>query len=137
MERQPMPDPMPDKDNIRDRKAVEASLLELDSRAKAEEQYMHDQLEQGVRPSELLRQLGGKEEAARIIGEYYADKLASNPEDRELSKWEEILEMYNNGATAQQIIDSNGGREGLERVIGTKAAQGFVEDAENELKGDK
>ncbi|TAK89182.1 hypothetical protein EPO04_03740 [Patescibacteria group bacterium] len=129
-----MPDPTPD--GLLDQKAVEASLMALDERAKAEQQYMHEQLEAGIRPSQLLEQLGGKEEAARIIGEYYADELASNPEDREFNEWVNILELHNNGATAQQIIDRYGGREELERVLGTKAAQGFVEDARQELKGD-
>lgn len=79
-------------ENKAQRKGIEVALQEMDASAKAEQEYVHQELEKGMRPSEILDQLGGREEAARIIGEYFADELATDPEDRELNEWINILE---------------------------------------------
>lgn len=84
MERQSLPDPMPD--NPANRKGAELALQEMEAAAKAEQKRIARELRNGASPQEKIDELGGPEEAARIIGRESLEDLQEEVKDQELDR---------------------------------------------------
>lgn len=143
MERQPLPDPMPD--NPVDRLNAEWALKEMAAGEKAEKDRIAADLQAGEFAQDKLHELDGADEAARIIGRDATEDLqeiaaAEDPgevaQQREAQIGLEIMNMRDEGKSSQEIIDHYGGEAELERLIGPIAMQGFKTESQNELKGD-
>jgi hypothetical protein len=62
-------------ENLADQKAIEAANSEMEQAAGAEWDRIDAEIHAGRSAQEILDELGGPAEAARIIGEYYANDL--------------------------------------------------------------
>ena len=135
------PDIMPEKPE--DREEVEDILQEMDLREVKQVKRVRQEIKDGRMPAEILDDLGGAEEARRVIGETATDDLEEAEldaqdqahliaKDAENRVWTEILDLKSGGATGRDIIDHFGGYEELERKIGSKAAAHFKKEADKE-----
>lgn len=140
MERQPLSDPMPD--NLADRKALEAELVEMAAGEKAEKDRIAADLQAGDFAQDKLDELDGSEEAERIIGQDAVEDLkeiAARQDPNEVAQKREtrigleIMKMRDEGKSPQEIIDHYGGMEELERLIGPIAVQGFKTESRDEM----
>ena len=145
-EHEQLPDPMPD--DPRKRAEMEGLLNTLDirearARAKAETDRIHQELTAGRSPQEILDELGGPDEARRIIGNEPTEDLLEEVQggdsgsldtiahDLEREAWLQIMELKSSGASDEDILTHFGGVDELERRIGTKAARSFSQTLEN------